>query len=42
MVLENLNFIKRFFKPIEEIKEVEMPKEGYGKGSFVVISAEKL
>jgi ubiquinone/menaquinone biosynthesis C-methylase UbiE len=38
----NFKFYQTIFKPIEEIKEVEMPKEGYGEGSFVVISAEKL
>lgn len=27
--------------PLEYIKEVEEPKEGFGEGSFVVISAEK-
>jgi len=38
----NFKFYQTIFKPIEEIKEVEMPKEGYGEGSFVVISAERL
>jgi hypothetical protein len=38
----NFKFYQTIFKPIEEIKEVEVPKEGYGEGGFVVISAEKL
>jgi len=38
----NFKLYQTIFKSIEEIKEAEMPKEGYGKGSFVVISAERL
>jgi ubiquinone/menaquinone biosynthesis C-methylase UbiE len=38
----NFKFYQTIFKPIKEFKEVEMPKEGYGEGSFVVISAERL
>ncbi|MGB9768243.1 MAG: class I SAM-dependent methyltransferase [Dictyoglomus turgidum] len=34
-------FYQTLFKPLEEIKEIEEPKEGFGEGSFVVISAEK-
>ncbi len=37
----NFTFYQTLFKPIEEIKEIEEPKEGYGEGSFVVISATK-
>jgi ubiquinone/menaquinone biosynthesis C-methylase UbiE len=38
----NFKLYQTIFKSIEEIKEAEMPKEGYGEGSFVVISAERL
>jgi len=38
----NFKFYQTIFKPIEEFKEVEMPKEGYGEGSFVIIFAERL
>jgi ubiquinone/menaquinone biosynthesis C-methylase UbiE len=29
------------FQPLEELKEVEKPEKGYGKGSFVVICGRK-
>jgi len=38
---KNFIFYQTIFKPLEDIKEVERPKEGFGEGSFVVISAEK-
>lgn len=37
----NFKITQTLFKPIYEISEVELVKEGYGKGGFVVISAEK-
>jgi len=30
------------FRPLEEIKEVEPLKEGFGEGGFIVVSAEKI
>lgn len=30
------------FRPLEEIKQVEPIKEGFGEGGFIVISAEKI
>ncbi|MGB9858127.1 MAG: class I SAM-dependent methyltransferase [Dictyoglomaceae bacterium] len=38
---KNFTFYQTLFRPIEEIKEIEEPKEGFGEGSFIVISAEK-
>jgi ubiquinone/menaquinone biosynthesis C-methylase UbiE len=38
---KNFIFYQTLFKPLEELKEVEEPKEGFGEGSFVVIAAEK-
>ncbi len=38
---KNFVFYQTLFKPLEEIKEIEEPKEGFGEGSFVVIAAEK-
>jgi len=37
----NLTFTQTIFHTLEEIKEVEAMKEGYGKGSFVVVSGMK-
>ncbi|RLG12186.1 SAM-dependent methyltransferase [Candidatus Pacearchaeota archaeon] len=37
----NFKITQTLFKPIYDISEVELVKEGYGKGGFVVISAEK-
>jgi ubiquinone/menaquinone biosynthesis C-methylase UbiE len=34
-------FYQTIFGSIKDIKEIEEPKEGYGEGSFVVISATK-
>jgi len=32
-------FYQTIFRPREELKKIEKPKKGYGKGSFVVIAA---
>jgi ubiquinone/menaquinone biosynthesis C-methylase UbiE len=37
----NLTFTQTIFHTLDEIKEVEAMKEGYGKGSFVVMSGMK-
>jgi ubiquinone/menaquinone biosynthesis C-methylase UbiE len=37
----NLTFVQTIFHALEEIKEVEAIKEGYGEGSFVVVSGMK-
>jgi len=37
----NLTFAQTIFHTLEEIKEVETIKEGYGEGSFVVVSGMK-
>jgi len=37
----NLAFTQTIFHALEEIKEVEAMKEGYGEGSFVVVSGMK-
>ncbi len=38
---KNLEFIQTLFGDLDEIKEVQMPKAGYGEGSFVVVKATK-
>lgn len=38
---KNFSFKQTIFKSIEEIKDLEPIKEGYGEGSFVVIKATK-
>jgi len=38
---QNLAFTQTIFHALEEIKEVEAMKEGYGEGSFVVVSGMK-
>ncbi len=38
----NFKYVQTVFGMLDEIKSVEPAKEGYGDGSFVVISAEKL
>lgn len=38
---KNFNFIQTIFHNLAEIRNVEPLKEGYGKGSFVVIKATK-
>jgi SAM-dependent methyltransferase len=35
------SFRQTIFKPLEEMEEVEPVKEGYGRGSFVVVRSEK-
>ena len=35
------NFVQTIFHPLNEIRGIEPVVNGYGKGSFVVISAEK-
>lgn len=37
----SFSFAQTLFKPLEEIKEVETPRTGFGQGSFVVIKAVK-
>ncbi len=37
----NLDFIQTLFGGLDEIKDVESPKPGYGEGSFVVVKADK-
>ena len=37
----NLTFTQTIFHTLDEIKEVEAMKEGYGEGSFVVVSGMK-
>ncbi|WP_048147983.1 class I SAM-dependent methyltransferase [Palaeococcus ferrophilus] len=34
-------FVQTLFHPLEEVKEIEPVKKGYGEGSFVVIKAVK-
>jgi SAM-dependent methyltransferase len=36
----SLLFKQTLFRPIEEIKEPEIPKPGFGEGSFVIIKAQ--
>jgi len=38
----NINIYQTIFKMLNEIKEIEPVKKGYGKGGFVVISAKKV
>lgn len=38
---KNPEYIQCLFDDIDNIKEIEVPKEGYGEGSFVVIKATK-
>lgn len=38
---KNFNFSQTIFKKLDEIKEKEPVKYGFGKGSFGVISAKK-
>ncbi|MGB9797198.1 MAG: class I SAM-dependent methyltransferase [bacterium] len=45
-LLEKFNFhniqaIQTLFSEIRSLREIEMPKEGYGEGSFVVIYGDK-
>lgn len=38
---KDLEFNQTLFGNIDDITEVEFPKEGYGEGSFVVVKATK-
>tara|TARA_R110001606_G_scaffold372485_1_gene529572 strand:+ start:187 stop:825 length:639 start_codon:yes stop_codon:yes gene_type:complete len=38
---KNLEYNQTLFGELDEIKEIQMPKEGYGVGSFVVVKATK-
>lgn len=38
---KHFDFCQTLFKPLEEIKEFEPSKPGYGEGSFVVVQARK-
>jgi ubiquinone/menaquinone biosynthesis C-methylase UbiE len=38
---KKLEFVQTLFLPLDDIKEFEPPKHGYGQGSFVVIKALK-
>jgi len=38
---KNFCFKQTIFRPLDEINEIEPVKDGYGKGSFVVIRAQK-
>ena len=38
---KNLEYNQTLFGDLEEIETVQMPKPGYGEGSFVVIKADK-
>jgi hypothetical protein len=38
---QNLQFSQTLFRPLDEIKELEPAKPGYGEGSFVLIKAIK-
>ena len=38
---KNLEYNQTLFGDLDEIKEVQMPKEGFGEGSFVVVKATK-
>ncbi|AEM79237.1 class I SAM-dependent methyltransferase [Thermoanaerobacter wiegelii] len=38
---KNFNFSQTIFKKLDEIKEKEPVRHGFGKGSFIVISAKK-
>jgi ubiquinone/menaquinone biosynthesis C-methylase UbiE len=38
---DDLSFIQTLFKPLEQISQIETSKNGYGRGSFVVVRAIK-
>ena len=38
---KELDFIQTLFGDLNEIKEIQLPEKGYGKGSFVVVKAHK-
>ncbi len=37
----HFKFCQTLFHPLEQIKSLELPRSGYGEGSFVVIQAQK-
>jgi ubiquinone/menaquinone biosynthesis C-methylase UbiE len=37
----NLRWSQTLFTPLDTLEEVEIPREGYGEGSFVVVAGEK-
>jgi hypothetical protein len=37
----DLLFVQTLFRPLDEISEMEPVKNGYGKGSFVVVRSVK-
>lgn len=37
----NLRWSQTLFTPLDKLEEVEIPREGYGEGSFVVVAGEK-
>ena len=38
---KDLHFTETLFGGLNDIKKIQMPEEGYGKGSFVVVKAQK-
>ncbi len=38
---KNMNYIQTLFGDLEDIDELQSPKDGYGEGSFVVVIAQK-
>ena len=38
---KELDFIQTLFGDLNEIKEIQLPEKGFGKGSFVVVKAHK-
>ena len=46
-MIEKYNFkeivtYQAIFQPLENIKKVEKPKKGFGKGGFVVVCGKKI
>ena len=37
----NFEYNQSLFGKLDQIKEVQVPKQGYGEGSFVVVKADK-
>jgi hypothetical protein len=38
---KDLEFNQTLFNDLNEIKKIQIPKQGYGEGSFVVVKATK-
>jgi len=38
---KEINIFQTIFRPLEKIKEIEKPKEGFGEGGFVAICGKK-